>query len=128
MKEVQSPNQSKNLAEIIYAAVRQIPLGKVATYSQVAALAGNCNLRRYVGNALHKNPSNKITPCHRVVNAKGFCSGSFSFGGPDSQREKLEAEGVAFIDGHVDLEKHLINDDDFQMMKAGLESEIVLFT
>ncbi len=120
--------ETKNLAEIIYAAVRQIPRGKVATYSQIAALAGNCNLRRYVGNALHKNPSNQITPCHRVVNAKGFCSGSFSFGGPDAQREKLEAEGIAFIDGHVVLEKHLINDDDFQMMKAGLESETELFT
>ncbi len=114
--------ETKNLAEIIYAAVRQIPRGKVATYSQIAALAGNCNLRRYVGNALHKNPSNQITPCHRVVNAKGFCSGSFSFGGPDAQREKLEAEGVTFIDGHVDLENHLINDDDFQAMKAGMEA------
>ena len=60
------------LAEKIYAAVRLIPRGKVATYSQIAALVGNRNLRRYVGNALHKNPSNAITPCHRVVNAKGF--------------------------------------------------------
>ncbi|MBQ1670477.1 MAG: MGMT family protein, partial [Treponema sp.] len=43
-----------SLAERIYAAVRLIPRGKVASYSQIAALAGNCNLRRYVGNALHK--------------------------------------------------------------------------
>ena len=49
------------LAEKIYAAVRLIPRGKVATYSQIAALVGNRNLRRYVGNALHKNPSNAIT-------------------------------------------------------------------
>ncbi len=116
-------NKSK-LAEIIYAAVRQIPRGKVASYSQIAALAGNCNLRRYVGNALHKNPSNKITPCHRVVNAKGYCSGSFSFGGPDAQREKLEAEGVTFVDGHVKLEAHLISEDDFEAMKAGLAQEM----
>ena len=87
-----------DLKEKIYAAVRLIPRGKVASYSQVAALVGNCNLRRYVGNALHENPSNQITPCHRVVNAKGFCSGSFSFGGPDAQREKLEAEGITFVD------------------------------
>ncbi len=117
-------SDKSNLAEIIYAAVRQIPRGKVASYSQIAALAGNCNLRRYVGNALHKNPSNKITPCHRVVNAKGFCSGSFSFGGPDAQREKLEAEGVTFVDGHVDLERHLITEDDFEAMKAGLSQEM----
>ena len=60
------------LAEKIYAAVRLIPRGKVATYSKIAALVGNCNLRRYVGNALYKNTSNSVTPCHRVVNAKRF--------------------------------------------------------
>ena len=112
--------KKRNLAEIIYAAVRQIPRGKVASYSQIAALAGNCNLRRYVGNALHKNPSNSITPCHRVVNAKGFCSGSFAFGGPDIQQEKLEAEGVLFVDSHVDMERFEITPDDFEMMRASL--------
>ena len=111
-----------DLKETIYAAVRLIPCGKVASYSQIAALAGNCNLRRYVGNALHENPSNKITPCHRVVNAKGFCSGSFSFGGPDAQREKLEAEGVIFVDGHVDMEKHNITEEDFEVIKAELDN------
>ena len=110
-----------NLAEKIYAAVRLIPRGKVASYSQVAALMGNCNLRRYVGNALHKNPSNSQTPCHRVVNAKGFCSGSFAFGGGDAQRKKLEAEGVVFTDGHVDMEKCQITEDDFEVMRAELE-------
>jgi len=116
--------EKPDLAEIIYAAVRQIPRGKVASYSQIAALAGNCNLRRYVGNALHKNPSNAVTPCHRVVNAKGFCSGSFAFGGPDAQRSKLEAEGVTFVDGHVDLSRHLITEDDFEAMKAGLLTDL----
>ena len=112
------------LAEKIYTAVRLIPHGKVASYSQIAALAGNCNLRRYVGNALHKNPSNSVTPCHRVVNAKGFCSGSFAFGGGDVQREKLEAEGVVFTGGHVDMEAHGITEDDFEMMRAGVEEEM----
>ena len=111
-----------SLAEKIYAAVRLIPRGKVASYSQIAALMGNCNLRRYVGNALHKNPSNEITPCHRVVNAKGACSGSFAFGGSDVQRQKLEAEGVTFKpDGSVDLTKHGITQDDFEMMSADLK-------
>ena len=95
------------LAEKIYATVRLIP---------------HCNLRRYVGNALHKNPSNEVTPCHRVVNAKGFCSGSFAFDGPGVQQEKLEAEGVIFVDGHVDMERFEITPDDFEMMRAGLLS------
>ena len=109
-----------SLAQKIYAAVRLIPHGKVATYSQIAALAGNRNLRRYVGNALHKNPEPGITPCHRVVNAKGFCSGSFAFGGPHVQQEKLEVEGVAFINGHVDMAEHGITPDDFEAMSAEL--------
>lgn len=113
----------KNLAQKIYAAVRLIPKGKVASYSQVAALLGNRNLRRYVGNALHKNPSNSVTPCHRVVNAKGFCSGSFAFGGSGVQRQKLETEGVTFTKGHVDMEKHAISQDDFDAMSARLGQE-----
>ncbi len=111
------------LAEKVYAAVRLIPKGKVATYSQIAALVGNCNLRRYVGNTLHKNPDNSFTPCHRVVNAKGFCSGSFAFGGSHVQQQKLEAEGISFTDGHVDMEKHKVSEDDFEMMSAAIVSE-----
>ncbi len=114
-----------SLAQKIYAAVRCIPRGKVATYSQIAALAsGNCNLRRYVGNALHKNPSNSVTPCHRVVNAKGFCSGSFAFGGPQVQQEKLVAEGIAFIQGHVDMPRFCITDEDFDIMRIEFENEL----
>ena len=113
--------QELSLSERVYAAVRLIPRGKVASYSQIAALLGNCNLRRAVGNALHKNPSNSRTPCHRVVNAQGVCSGSFAFGGPDVQRAKLEAEGVAFTEGHVDLLRYGITYDDFAQMRAELE-------
>lgn len=112
-----------SLAQKIYAAVRLIPRGKVASYSQIAALVGNKNLRRYVGNALHKNPSNEITPCHRVLNAQGFCSGSFVFGGSGVQQEKLEAEGVVFKDGKVDMEKFAIDQDDFEAMRAALAEE-----
>ena len=113
----------KSLAQKIYGAVRLIPKGKVASYSQVAALVGNRNLRRYVGNALHKNPSNSVTPCHRVVNAKGFCSGSFAFGGSGVQRQKLEDEGVAFEKGHVDMEAHAISQDDFDAISERLRLE-----
>ena len=107
-------------AKKIYEAVKLIPRGKVATYSQIAALAGNCNLRRYVGNALHVNPEPGIIPCHRVVNAKGFCSGSFAFGGPCVQQEKLEAEGIVFVDGHVDMSVFCIDEDDFERMRNGI--------
>ena len=110
------------IAQKIYNAVKLIPLGKVATYSQIAALAGNCNLRRYVGNALHVNPEPGVIPCHRVVNAKGFCSGSFAFGGPLVQQEKLEAEGVVFVDGHVDMERFCIDLEDFESIRMGLSS------
>ena len=111
-----------SLAEKIYVAVRQIPRGKVASYSQIAALVGNCNLCRYVGNALHKNPSNSVTPCHRVVNAKGYCSGSFAFGGSLLQQQKLEAEGIEFIDGHIDMKRFAITEEDFEIMRAALDS------
>ena len=114
------------LAEKIYAAVRQIPRGKVASYSQIAALVGNCNLRRCVGNTLHKNPSNSITPCHRVVNAKGYCSESFAFGGSLVQQQKLEAEGVTFINGHVDMSRFAITQEDFEMMRGDFESFLLL--
>lgn len=114
-------SRSTATVEKIYSAVRAIPRGKVATYSQIAALAGNCNLRRHVGNVLHKNPSNEHTPCHRVVNAEGFCSGSFAFGGPLAQQEKLEAEGVAFTGGRVDMTRFCIMEEEFQCMRLEME-------
>lgn len=54
----------------IYEAVKKIPRGKVATYGQVAEMAGNKKMARAVGNALHKNPDPEKIPCYRVVNAK----------------------------------------------------------
>ena len=73
-----------------------------------------------MGNALHENPEPGVIPCHRVVNAKGFCSGSFAFGGPSVQQEKLEAEGVAFVDGHVDMNSFCINEDEFEKIRIDL--------
>ena len=55
----------------VYDAVKRIPEGKVATYGQIARLAGYPGSARAVGNALHKNPDEKNIPCHRVVNASG---------------------------------------------------------
>lgn len=90
----------------IYEAVKKIPYGHVATYSQVAEIAGDKKMARAVGNALHKNPDPDHIPCFRVVNAKGELAGEFAFGGPGAQAKLLEAEGIAVFDGRVDLSKY----------------------
>lgn len=98
-----------DFSERVFGIVRQIPTGKVATYGLVAQLMGRPQSARYVGFALRNNPSpaadGGITPCHRVVFKDGSLCKGFAFGGPDVQRELLEAEGIAFVDdSHVDLE------------------------
>mgnify|MGYP000926050415 FL=1 len=93
-------------ARRIYEVVKRIPYGRVATYGQVAALAGDKNMARAVGNALHRNPDPENIPCHRVVNSKGELSGAFAFGGESVQAKLLEAEGVQLVDGKVDLDKY----------------------
>ena len=94
--------------ERIYDIVRQIPPGKVATYGQIARLAGNPRWSRVVGYALHVNPEFGNIPCHRVVSREGRTAPAFAFGGNDVQRAMLEAEGVTFLpDGQVDLLKYL---------------------
>ncbi|MCR5428693.1 MAG: methylated-DNA--[protein]-cysteine S-methyltransferase [Lachnospiraceae bacterium] len=90
----------------IYEAVKRIPYGHVATYAQVAEAAGDRNMARAVGNALHKNPDPGHIPCFRVVNAKGELAGEFAFGGPGAQTKLLEAEGIEVKDGRVDLGKY----------------------
>ena len=90
----------------IYEAVKMIPYGCVATYGQVAELAGDKKMARAVGNALHKNPDPDNIPCFRVVNSKGELAGEFAFGGEGAQARLLMAEGVEVINGRVDLEKY----------------------
>ena len=90
----------------IYEAVKQIPKGRVATYGRIAELAGDRKMARAVGNALHKNPEPDGIPCFRVVNAKGECSGSFAFGGPDAQAKRLREDGIEVVNNRVDLEKY----------------------
>ena len=95
-----------NVFETIYDVVCQIPKGKVATYGQVAAMAGNPRWARVVGYALHVNPKPGVIPCHRVVTRNGETSVAFAFGGEDMQRKMLMEEGVEFLpDGRVDLHK-----------------------
>jgi methylated-DNA-protein-cysteine methyltransferase related protein len=88
-------------AAAICAVVRRIPKGWVATYGQVAAMAGLPRRARLVGQVLHQlDPASKI-PWHRVVNAKGEVSYSLSRNGGDAlQRRLLEKEGIEFNDSN----------------------------
>lgn len=98
--------KEKGTFERIYDVVCEIPYGKVATYGQVAELAGNKRWARVVGYALHANPDPDHIPCYRVVNRMGETSRAFAFGGKDRQMELLEAEGVMFVQGRVDMDRY----------------------
>ena len=104
--------------EKIYEVVKQIPYGQVATYGQIAALAGNKRWARVVGYALHANPDPEHIPCHRVVNRFGEVSKAFVFGGENRQIELLEAEGVQVEGNRVDLDKYRWNRITMEMMEG----------
>ena len=90
----------------IWDVVAGIPTGCVLNYGEVARLAGLPGRARLVGRALGLAPKKMKLPWHRVVNAQGQIS--FKSGGAKhrAQRERLEAEGVEFVEGVIDLEKH----------------------
>lgn len=93
--------------ERIYRVVRRIPKGRVATYGQVARLAGMPRAARQVGYALHALPEGSGVPWQRVINARGVCSARSAPDGERLQRALLEAEGLVF-DGHgrLDLDRY----------------------
>lgn len=97
----------ESVFERIYAQVIRIPKGCVATYGQIAVLAGNPRWSRVVGYALHTNPRPGEIPCHRVVNRSGHVSQAFAFGGVNAQIQLLRDEGVEVADdGVVDLDRY----------------------
>lgn len=95
-----------NNLEKVYAIVKKIPKGKVATYSQVAKLSG-IKSPRVVGNILHKNTNPDEIPCHRVVNVSGRLAHAYAFGGEAKQKIKLHKEGLVIINNQVNLQKYL---------------------
>lgn len=106
----------------IYEAVKKIPKGHVATYGQIAALAGNAMMAQAVGNALHKNPDPDRIPCFRVVNAKGELSGAFAFGGAEAQEKLLREDGIEVVDGKVDLAKYGVEIADGSVIRCSAGS------
>ena len=91
----------------VIALIKKIPEGKVATYGQLAGLAGSPRAARQVVRTLHSSSEKEGLPWHRVINSQGRISlkpGS----GYELQRALLEAEGVTFDQsGTIDLEKYL---------------------
>ncbi len=93
-----------NTFDKIYEQVKKIPYGRVATYGQIALLAGNPRWSRVVGYALHVNPDPENVRCYRVVNRFGEVSKAFAFGGENEQIRLLKSEGVEVDEnGRVDL-------------------------
>jgi methylated-DNA-protein-cysteine methyltransferase related protein len=100
--------KKSNFFQQVYEVVMKIPLGKVATYGQIAEVLGIKDARK-VGFALHANKNTSV-PCHRVVNKEGKLASGYAFGGQKEQRLRLLGEGVIFTnEGYINLSKCLWN-------------------
>jgi O-6-methylguanine DNA methyltransferase len=87
----------------VYEVAARIPMGKVATYGQLARMAGSPGAARAVGMCMKHNPDMSIVPCHRVVASDGKLTG-YAFGdGVVTKKEMLVKEGVSFVGDRVDL-------------------------
>lgn len=90
----------------VWQVVRGIPRGHVLTYGDVARLAGMSRAARRVGQAMRRAPRGMKLPWHRVVNAQGRISFPAESSGYRQQKERLQEEGVVFIEGRIDLERY----------------------
>lgn len=99
------PVDDKNAA-LILAAIRRIPRGRVSTYGEVAHVAGLPRRARLVGTVLRTTSAPRDLPWFRVINAGGRISFPVGSDAHARQRKKLEAEGVLFIGGRVNLKKY----------------------
>jgi len=100
------PIDKLTISEIIWQVVASIPHGSVASYGQIAKLAGYPSHARYVGATLKKLPEDSALPWHRIVNAKGELS--FPVDGEQYKKQKalLEAEGIEFKSYKLSLSKY----------------------
>lgn len=96
----------QTFSERVYAATAKIPEGKVATYGQIARLAGRPRAARAVGQLMARNKNPKKVPCHRVVASAGALTG-YAFHGISAKRAKLIDEGVSFRGMRVNLASSL---------------------
>jgi O-6-methylguanine DNA methyltransferase len=87
----------------VYQISKKIPKGKVATYGQIARLAGNPKAARAVGMFMKKNPYAPAVPCHRVVGSDGSLTGFSGGKGISTKKEMLISEGVSFVNNKVNL-------------------------
>lgn len=92
--------------QAVYDLLAELPRGRVITYGQLAQRLGNKKWARSVGNALHANPDGDKYPCYKVVNSKGTLSEAYAFGGVQTQKRRLEAEGIQVENLRVDLKKY----------------------
>lgn len=99
--------KSLTLNKQVYEYLRTIPSGKVVTYKTIATYLGNPKLARVVGNILHNNPDPIKYPCYKVVNSKGGLASNFgAIGGIDTQKKRLEKDGIIVNNYKVDLKKY----------------------
>lgn len=103
--KAQSPPVQADIRERILAAIRRIPRGRVCTYGDVADVAGLPRRARLVGTVLRQTPASRSLPWYRVINAGGRISFPVGSDAYRRQRSQLEAEGVLFIAGRVDLQR-----------------------
>ncbi|MFZ2206806.1 MAG: MGMT family protein [Microgenomates group bacterium] len=94
-----------SFAQKVYEITRQIPKGMVATYGQIARLAGKTGAARAVGHYMKINPYAPNVPCHRVVGSNGSLTGYSMKGGLISKKKLLKEEGVIFDKDKVNLSK-----------------------
>ena len=93
----------KAFYEKVYTVVKRIPKGKVATYQDIAKLAGSPGASRAVGSAMRMNPNMRTIPCHRVVGSDGRMHGYSAGRGVITKIQMLKKEGVAFSGDKVEL-------------------------
>jgi methylated-DNA-protein-cysteine methyltransferase related protein len=101
--------EEPKLYDVIYATVRQIPLGKVATYGQISRIVGRCSAQMigFALAALTKQTGLEDVPWQRVVNAKGKISPHGYGYGTNMQRVLLEEEGITFnLENEIDFDKY----------------------